>query len=532
MNDAVLAWRALLRDGQLDDSPGTIDQYSRSTQIKGTRPCCVLYPKSTEDVQAIVRIAARHRVVVYPISRGKNWGYGDACAPTDGAAILDFSRMDRILEVNDELAYAVIEPGVSQGQLKSYLDAHHPDLWMDCTGAGADASLVGNTLDRGFGHTRYGDHVLTTCGMEVVLADGRVLNTGFGHYPNAKAARVFRYGVGPMLDGLFCQSNYGIVTKIGLWLMPRPEAFCTFFILLEHDEDIGPLVDRLRPLRLSGVLESALHIANDYRIFSSRGRYPFDQTGGRTPLPQEVRRRLRDSLRIGAWNVAGAFTGTRAHVRASRHALKRALAGLGELRFIDDRTMQRALRVVGFAARHGVARPLYGLLTSIEPVFATLKGVPTDDAVRGTHWRLRNAPGDGVSDPLELGAGLLWVSPVLPMLGSEALNVMAIVEPIFAEYGFEPLATMTMINERAMIGVMNVSFDKSVPEEAARAMQCHDALNRALLDKGYVPYRAGLSSMPLLNGRDDTFWQVASQIKAALDPLDIISRGRYVPPLE
>ena len=66
--------------------------------------------------------------------------------------------------------------------------------------------------------------------MEIVLANGEVLRTGFGHFGTAKAANVYKYGVGPYIDGLFTQSNFGIVTKIGVWLMPsrngsRPAIF-------------------------------------------------------------------------------------------------------------------------------------------------------------------------------------------------------------------------------------------------------------------------------------------------------------------
>ncbi|GMV95535.1 MAG: hypothetical protein AMXMBFR82_53130 [Candidatus Hydrogenedentota bacterium] len=531
MSNAVAAWRDALGLDKVDDAEATLQRYARSTQAKGTMPCCVLYPTSTEDVQAVLRVASQYHTVVYPISRGKNWGYGDACAPTEGAAIVDLRRMNRILEVNTELAYAVIEPGVSQGQLYDYLQANGTGLWMDCTGAGLDASLVGNTLDRGFGHTRYGDHFETACGMEVVLADGRVVQTGFGHYANAKASHVYRYGVGPFIDGLFCQSNFGIVTKLGLWLMPKPECFCFFYITVPRDEDIGPMVDALRPLRMDGLLPAALHIGNDYRIFSSRGIYPWERTGGVTPLPESERIRLRSAMGIGAWNVGSAITGPAGHVRATRRALKKAVGSLGKLIFVSDRKMDLIRWGVPKLSRMGFAKRPAELLDSLETLFSTLKGKPTNDALRGTHWRLRNKPPHDSSDPLDYGGGLLWVSPVLPMTGRDALRVMEIVEPVFAEHQFEPLATFTMINERSMVAILNVAFDKANAEETETAGRCYHALFDALMAEGYVPYRVGLSGLPKLSNADDPFWQLATDIKRALDPHDIIARGRYLPPL-
>src|SRR5262249_45124407 len=157
----------------------------------------VLRPGTATDVQHVVRIARRNRIVIHPISQGRNWGYGDACAPRDGRVIVDLSRLNAIREINAELAYAVIEPGVSQGELADHLQRNHLPLWLDVTGAGPRASIVGNTLQRGFGHTPYGDHAAHMCGLEVVLPDGEIIRTGFGAHANAKAARVFPYGRGP-----------------------------------------------------------------------------------------------------------------------------------------------------------------------------------------------------------------------------------------------------------------------------------------------------------------------------------------------
>ncbi len=530
--DAVHEWRTILGAERVDDSDAGRAAYARSTAGSGTTPLCILYPQTTAEVQALVRVAVAQGVVLYPISRGHNWGYGDACAPTQGAAIVDLSRMNRIVELNVELGYAVIEPGVSQQQLYEYLRDNGTGLWIDATGAGRDASFVGNTLDRGFGHTRYGDHFLTACGMEVVLADGRVLNTGFSHYANARAARVYRYGAGPFLDGIFCQSNLGIVTQIGVWLMPEPEAFSFFFIKLDRDEDLAPLIDRLRPLRMGGILQSAIHIGNDLRILSATGRYPWDAAHGKTPLPAGVRAELRHAAGVGAWNAGGSLTGTAAHVRASRRALRNAVRGLGKIVFVNDAKLALGETVARVLSAFGLAKRLQTQLKALRHNYGLLKGIPTDEPLLGAQWRLRHPPSGEVSDPLDAGAGLLWISPVLPATGRDAVAVMKLAAPIFDRFGFELLATFTLITERAMIGILNVAFDKALPEETQRARACYDTLMNALIDEGYIPYRTGLDGLPKLRPEGDTFWEVASQIKRTLDPKDILARGRYIPPLE
>src|ERR1035441_7952459 len=115
------------------------DSFARTTLPQGTRPAAVCWPSTREQIQRILKEASARAIPVYPISCGKNWGYGDACASLDGCLILDLSRMNRIIEVNCDLAYAVVEPGVTQGQLVDYLNEHQLPLMVDANGAGPDA---------------------------------------------------------------------------------------------------------------------------------------------------------------------------------------------------------------------------------------------------------------------------------------------------------------------------------------------------------------------------------------------------------
>ena len=531
VDTAVAEWTAALGEDGVAADLETIDRYARTTQADAPRPCCVLYPKTTAQVQAVVKIASKHGVPVYPISCGKNWGYGDACAPTEGAAIVDLGRMNRILEVNTDLAYCVVEPGVTQQQMFDYLKDNNTGLWMDASAAGPDCSLIGNTVERGFGHTRYGDHFATCAGMEIVLADGRVLHTGFGHFPNAKATRVYPYGVGPYLDGLFTQSNNGIVTKIGLWLLPEPECFNFFYFQVPRFEDFEELVDRIRPLRLAGALNTAIHIGNDFRVLAGSGKYPWHLADGNAPLPPEVMRQLQTQSGAQAWQGSGSITGTRAHVRATRRALRKALRGCtSKLVFLDDPKIDRIQKVTAMLNAVGLGKRMARAMKIIRPNYDLLKGVPVIEPVMGAYWRLRQPP-DAPGDPLDSGCGLYWISPVIPVIGSEAIKLLNLAKPIFTEHGFDMVVSLILLTERSLVGIFNVAFDKALPEEAQRASDCYEALVDAMLAEGYVLYRAGLQGMPKLRANPSVFWDVATEIKRTLDPNDIISRGRYIAPL-
>lgn len=521
------AWRAVLGSEAVDTAHDTLDRYARSTGVTTTRPCAVLYPAHRDQVVAALAVAREHGVPLHPIARGRNWGYGDACAPVAGGAILDCSRMDRILEVNAELGYAVIEPGVTQQQLYEAVRREAPGFWIDATGAGPGASIVGNLLERGFGHTPGADHVRTTCGLEVVLPDGRILRTGLWHFEQAKAAPVYPYGLGPMLDGLFSQSSFGVVTRACIWLVPAPEAFRFFWLSVPREEDLAPLMDALRPLRMQGVLNSAVHFGNDLRVFAAHHRYPWNRAQGKTPLPKALRDALRAETGCGLWNVSGSLTGTSAQVRANTRTLRRAVRPFARMLYLDDFRMYWLERYARFCDWIGIAPDLRRQLEALRPNYGLLKGIPTSAPLAATRWRLRSDE-PPVADPRDIGCGLLWLAPVLPLRGQDARAVLDLLAPVFEKHGFDLPVTFTMVNERALIGVINISFDRRHAEECAQAAACYQEAAEALLEAGYPPYRANIHTSTRYADPADVFWQLAGEIKALLDPHGIVSPGKFL----
>ena len=120
----------------------------------------IVAPRSVPEVQAIMRLANEFEIPVWPFSMGRNIGYGGSAPRVAGSIGIDMGKnMNKVIEVNAELAYALVEPGVSFFDLHEYIDQNglRERVWADVPDLGG-GSIIGNTLERGIGYTPYGDH--------------------------------------------------------------------------------------------------------------------------------------------------------------------------------------------------------------------------------------------------------------------------------------------------------------------------------------------------------------------------------------
>ena len=145
---------------------------------------------------------------------GRNNGYGGPAPRVKGSVIVSLRRMNRVLEINEECAYAVVEPGVRWFDLYEAIQAGGHRLMLSIADVGW-GSVIGNTLDHGVTYMPYGVDMGMQCGMEVVLPNGELLRTGMGAMEGNRAWHVYKRGLGPTPDQLFMQSNFGIVTQDG-----------------------------------------------------------------------------------------------------------------------------------------------------------------------------------------------------------------------------------------------------------------------------------------------------------------------------
>ncbi|MDE2043391.1 MAG: FAD-dependent oxidoreductase, partial [Alphaproteobacteria bacterium] len=294
-------------------APGPESQWPASAAVA---------PASVEEVRAVVRLANEHKTPLWPIARGKNLGYGASAPRMAGTIVLDLSRLNRILEVDDKLGYCVVEPGVGFFDLYDHIQREKLNVWMSVPG-NAWGSVMGNALDHGIGYTNYGLHARQICGMEVVLPDGDLVRTGMGAMTGNPSMYLFPLGFGPTWDLMFTQSNLGIVTKMGLWMMPAPETSLNLELDIPNEEDIGWVIDTLAPLKNGGVVDQSIFIPSWLGKMVLKGQRK-DFWDKPSAIPETRVQELLKEYKLGYWQVNARLYGDEAINRAKADVVKAA----------------------------------------------------------------------------------------------------------------------------------------------------------------------------------------------------------------
>ena len=529
-SSAFLEWVGLLGQSQVLDSAAAQAGYGRCTTGIQRRLAGALRPHERSQIAAIVEIAARFRVPLYPISTGHNLGYGTALPPAEDCVILDLSGLDRILGFDADSGLVTVEPGVTQGQLAEFLDRGQHSYLVPVTGAGPSCSIVGNALERGYGITPHADHFSAVMTLEAVLPDGRVYRSALSGLDGEHLDRAFKWGVGPYLDGIFTQSGLGVVTQMTIALARRPDAIKTFVFGLKRPEQLGELVERVRAViaRYPGVV-GGINLMNAHRVLAMAAPYPRDRLGSDGLIPPEVLAELSRNNQVLPWTGFGTLYGSKGVVKAAQReigALLRPLAS--RLIFISPegaRTLARSGRLLPsyFRSKFG------GRLEMLERSLQLVAGRPNEMALPLCYWLKGKQPRIGVAmDPARDSCGVVWYAPLVPMQPERVTAYVQMVTAIMREYRLEPLVTLTSLSERCFDSTVPLLFDLDSEESRKNAENCYWALLEAGRKQGFLPYRVGIQTMKWLSKNETTYWQLVREIKKMLDPHAIIAPGRYM----
>jgi 4-cresol dehydrogenase (hydroxylating) len=440
---------------------------------------------------------------------------------------MEMRRMNRITDYDEKLAYVTVEPGVTFRQLYEFLSEKGSDLMVSVTGSTPDSSPVGNALERGAGSGPYADRAAHVCGFEVVLPTGDMVHTGFGRFPGAKAAKLHRWGVGPHLDGLFAQSNLGIVTGMTMWLAPMPDYFQSCFFGIDDGSRLVDLMDALQTLQLRGLFRAGLTVRNDFNVPVRMQQYPWEALDGATPMPPRLLERMRKGFWRDAWwsslwiGWAELYHASREQALAERKLIEAALGDrVDRLVFVDeeDVTFSRWDAPDRAEAAAGYFDPGRD--------DEEIQGAPSEDNLRGVYWRKRTAVPDAM-DPDRDRCGVIFCAPTVPYDGRHIVAALEIIKDSLARHGFEPILNIGCISGRAVQVTATITYDRDIEGEDGRALRCHDEMLRTLSGAGYVPYRLGIRSVGLLPEPVDDSDRLLDTLKKTLDPNNILAPGRY-----
>ncbi|KAL3417591.1 vanillyl-alcohol oxidase [Phlyctema vagabunda] len=440
----------------------------------------VLSPKDVPGVQDIMRLANELAIPVWPFSIGRNTGYGGAAPRVPGSVAIDLGKnMNKILEVNTEDAYALVEPGVTFFDLHEYLVKNdmRKKVWLDVPDVGG-GSIIGNAVERGVGYTPYGGG----------------LNKRPDLQPGNPSWQLFNYGFGPYNDGIFTQSSLGIIVKMGIWLFPNPGGYQSYLITFPRDDDLHKALEIIRPLRLQMVLQNVptlRHILLDAAVDGTKKAY----TDSDLPLTDEELDAIAKKKKLGRWNFYGALYGPEPVRNVLWSVIKEAFSAIDGVQFIfpEDTTEHSVLKT-----RNG-----------------TLQGIPSLDELSWVNWQPNGAH--------------LFFSPIAQISGDNATLQYSITKKRCAEAGIDFIGTF-VVGLREMHHIVCIVYDRYDKAKRDKAHWLIRTLIQDCAEHGWGEYRTHLALMDQIaetySFNDNAQMKLNEQIKNALDPNGILAPGK------
>ena len=312
-------------------------------------------------------------------------------------------------------------------------------------------------------------------------------------------------GFGPSLDGLFYQSNLGVVTKLGIHITPAPEAYATVEVSVPREEDLVPLIGTLSDLMRRSIVLNSPSIANTFRI-------------ALTSKVPEVHARLAQYMKPGSCVPYSVLE--------------------------EIRTQQNWGFWKAYFSLYGSVEMLPALLKTIQRAFSTIPGVRVEwrefpgspgRSITTAEIKEEEIPHSGIPTlaPLgvvdsrqQQGGGHICFSPIIPPSGQELYDWYLTAKQRTIDARFDFFADFH-VYPRYVIAIELVIYTL---DEEARIHQLYRDLLHDGAEQGYMEYRTHVSYMDDVAAKLDfnhsAFMRLASLIKDTLDPNGILSPGK------
>lgn len=450
-------------------------------------------PTSREQVQLLVKLAHSHNFSLYPISRGRNLGYGFNFPCNQEQVVIDLAYFKQIGDYDAELGEVRIETGVTQEQL--YLFLQDKPYLMDSTGAGPLASVLGNALDGGIGYSPYGAKRYAIFDLEVVLANGEIIYTG---HP---------FAIGPSLTPLFVQGNFGIVLSGKLRLFPQPECLLGLIIQVKAKETLPEVLAGLKSLKINGEVKNIIHFANPMRVFMSsvsleNPRYASllaKDLISETDIPSQ-----------DYWTGFGALMGDRDLIKVYRRKIYKTIGKLAKITLMDEGKVRLLRRFIA-----PFSPGLEDKLAGVEQLIKLQSGYPIAKPWDNVRWRYQSIE----------ATGIIWVGVLIPNKSEVINNFYRELEIIFNEAKLELPVTLSLFEPQSLVGIITIFYSRLEQESQQKAHNVYGEVLKMVARQGLSLYRQAI--LPEYTGIPPEKLAFLQQIKAGVDSQGIIAPGKY-----
>ncbi len=434
------------------------------------QPLAVLRPKNTDEVSQIMRLAHAGGVPVVPV--GGNTGLAGG-THAEGVLMLSLARLNTVREVRPDARLAIVEAGVILDNLHAAADQH--GLRFPMTFGARGSAMLGGLLSTNAGGSnvvRYGNTRALCLGLEVVLADGQVLDL---------MSELHKDNSGYDLKDLFigAEGTLGVITAAVMKLVPRPRAFATAMVAAPGLAEALDLLNRLQ-VATGGAVEAFEYMPADYMAM-------YDQMHPDRPAPFGARHEVNILVEIATTAPHEAAVGEDGQIPLAAH-LETTLAGL-----MQDGAVLDAV-------------------------------IAQNDSQRQDMWARREA----AAEVMTQYKNRVDTDIALPL--DNVARFLARMEQILPE--LDPGATHT---EVAHLGDGNIHYSVICSRDDAdlrdRIMERVEDVVVGMGGSFSAEHGIGISKLPSMARRKNPVaLAVMRQVKAALDPKGIMNPGKVLPP--
>ena len=435
--------------------------------VKSKLPDYVVMAENVEQIQKIMQFANKEKIPVIPFTAGTN--IGGLCIPERGGILLDLKRMNKIIKIDAESHYAVIEPGVSHGQLAEALYEHK--LRFGWPVGPPSASVSSCAINHGIGglNARYGLNSQEITSMEVVLPTGELVRVGSCAIVEDAWHSTLPL---PKLDGLFkgWLGTTGVVTKLGIAVHPIPPVLKVFTVSCENVEDMYSYMLNL----------SNYEICDDLTAVS--------WWLAQVPIPYPYRPKSDDKPEWFSFANTNSFTEKE---REAREEIWQMV--------VDEETKKgTSLKVTQYP----------------------------EEALRARTQLPSQIVGSTKNYCKMAGAGISWPGTFTP--ANKWAPVYTAWKKILIDRNLSPSVRMSMYRgvHYGMLRAM-IPFNKQNPEETENARQAIVECLKVDLENGGIPYKPPVDFGREINKMAHPgYLDLLKRVKQMLDPNDIMNPGK------